>query len=105
MTVVIVGEAEREFAESVAYYEAKEAGLGWRFRTEVVEAVGWIERNAELPRLRAKGYRRRNQPTVSTRRTCESSEPSDAALAESRNVNPHFCRTRSEAALCFATPA
>ncbi len=54
MTVVIVGEAEREFAESVAYYEAKEAGLGWRFRTEVVEAVGWIERNAELPRLRAK---------------------------------------------------
>jgi len=48
MTVVIVGEAEREFAESVAYYEAKEAGLGWRFRTEVVEAVGWIERNARL---------------------------------------------------------
>ena len=25
MTVVIVGEAEREFAESVAYYEAKRA--------------------------------------------------------------------------------
>jgi len=35
MTVVILGEAEREFAESVAYYESKEAGLGWRFRTEV----------------------------------------------------------------------
>ena len=57
--VIILREAEREFAESVAYYEAKEAGLGWRFRKEVVEAVGWIERNAELP-LRAKGYRRRN---------------------------------------------
>jgi hypothetical protein len=57
---VVVGEAEREFVESVAYYEAKEAGLGWRFRTEVAEAVGWIEKNAELPRLRAKGYRRRN---------------------------------------------
>jgi len=28
MTVVILGEAEREFAESVAYYEAKGAGLG-----------------------------------------------------------------------------
>jgi hypothetical protein len=43
MTVVILAEAEREFAESAAYYESKEAGLGWRFRTEVVEAVGWIE--------------------------------------------------------------
>lgn len=40
MTVVILGEAEREFAESVVYYESKETGLGWRFRTEVVEAVG-----------------------------------------------------------------
>ena len=60
MRVVILGEAEREFAESAAYYEAKEAGLGWRFRTEVVEAVGWIERNSKLPRVRAKGYRRRN---------------------------------------------
>ena len=60
MTVVILGEAEREFAESVAYYESKEAGLGWRFRTEVVETVAWIERNPELPRLRPKGYRRRN---------------------------------------------
>lgn len=40
MTVVIVGEAEREFAESVAYYEAKEVGLEWRFRTEVGDAVG-----------------------------------------------------------------
>jgi hypothetical protein len=56
MTVVILAEAEREFAESTAYYESKEAGLGWRFRTEVVEAVGWIERNPELPRLRPKGY-------------------------------------------------
>ena len=60
MRVVILGEAEREFAESVAYYEAKQAGLGWRFRMEVVGAVGWIERNPEVPRLRAKGYRRRN---------------------------------------------
>jgi hypothetical protein len=45
MTVVILGEAEREFAESVGYYESKEAGLGWRFRTEVAEAVGWIEKS------------------------------------------------------------
>ena len=60
MTVIILAEAEREFTESVAYYESKETGLGWRFRKEVVEAVGSIERNPELPRLRPKGYRRRN---------------------------------------------
>jgi plasmid stabilization system protein ParE len=57
MTVDILAEAEREFAESAAYYESKEAGLGWRFRTD---AVGWIETNPELPHLRPKGYRRRN---------------------------------------------
>jgi plasmid stabilization system protein ParE len=60
MRLVILGEAEREFAESIAYYESKEAGLGWRFRTEVVDAVAWIDRNPCLARLRAKRYRRRN---------------------------------------------
>lgn len=61
MRLVILDEAAREFSESVAYYEAKEAGLGWRFRTEVVEAVAWLERNPELPRVRPKGYRRHNR--------------------------------------------
>jgi len=37
MTVVILGEAEREFAESVSYDESKEAGLGSRFRTEAAK--------------------------------------------------------------------
>ena len=60
MKLVILGEAEREFVESVAYYESKEPGLGQRFRNEVVEAVEKIARNPELPRLRAKGYRRYN---------------------------------------------
>ncbi|MGI8431830.1 MAG: hypothetical protein ACR2MW_06005 [Chthoniobacterales bacterium] len=60
MRLVILDEAAREFSESVAYYEAKEAGLGWRFRTEVAEAVAWIERNPELSRARPKGYRRHN---------------------------------------------
>lgn len=60
MTLLILGEAEREFVESIAYYESKETGLGWRFRAEVVEAVDWISRNPALPRLRRKGYRRRN---------------------------------------------
>ena len=40
MTLIILGEAEQEFAESVAYYESKESGLGWRFRNDVAEASG-----------------------------------------------------------------
>ncbi len=53
-------EAEQEFAESIAYYESKEPGLGWRFRNDVREAVDGIFRYPELPRLRPKGYRRVN---------------------------------------------
>lgn len=60
MRLVILDDAECEFAESVAYYEGKEPRLGWHFRNEVVDAVGWIQRNPDLPRLRLKGYRRRN---------------------------------------------
>ena len=60
MKLIILGEAEREFAQSVAYYESKERGLGTRFRNEVVAAVDRIRRSPELPRLRPKGYRRSN---------------------------------------------
>ena len=45
MTVITLGEAEQEFAESVDYYESNEAGLGARFRDEVAEAVQRIENN------------------------------------------------------------
>ena len=57
MKLVTLGEAEREFAESVAYYESKERGLGSRFRDEVTEAVDRIVQHPELPRLRPKDYR------------------------------------------------
>ena len=60
MTLIVLGEAGEEFAESVQYYESKEVGLGARFRDEVVEAVERIVSNPELPRLRPKGYRRVN---------------------------------------------
>ena len=60
MTLIILGEAEQEFAESIAYCESKEPGLGWRFRNEVAEAVKRIFRHPELARLRPKGYRRVN---------------------------------------------
>ena len=60
MTLITLGEAEKEFAESVNYYESKETGLGARFRDEIVEAVDRISRNPELARLRPKRYRRVN---------------------------------------------
>ena len=60
MTLIILGEAEQDFAESIAYYESREPGLGWRFRNEVTEAVKRILRDPELTRLRPKGYRRVN---------------------------------------------
>ena len=49
MTLIVLGEAGEEFAESVQYYESKEVGLGARFRDEVVEAVERIVSNPELP--------------------------------------------------------
>ncbi len=60
MTLITLEEAELEFAESVAYYESRESGLGSRFREEVATVVGWILRFPEAPRLRSKGYRRVN---------------------------------------------
>ena len=50
MTLIVLGEAGEEFAESVQYYESKEVGLGGRFRDEVVGAVERIVSNPELPR-------------------------------------------------------
>ena len=41
MTLITLGEAEREFAESVVYYESKERGLGTRFRDEVRASRGF----------------------------------------------------------------
>jgi len=60
MELITLGEAEREFAESVAYYKSKEERLGSRFRDEIVAAVSRVVQNPELPRLRPKGYRRVN---------------------------------------------
>jgi len=63
MTLIVLGETEQEFAESIAYYESKEPGLGSRFRNEVAEAVDRILRHPELTTLRPKGYRRVNLHT------------------------------------------
>lgn len=60
MLLITLEEAEREFLESVIYYETKEPGLGTRFREEVAAVVEWINRFPAIPRLRRRGYRRVN---------------------------------------------
>ena len=71
--VRILGEAEQDFAESIAYYESKEPGLGWRFRNEVAEVVKRILRHPEFNRLRPEGYRRNASATYSHPRTAARS--------------------------------
>ena len=60
MIQIILEQAEKEFSRSVAYYEAKEPGLGIRFRNEVAAVVDWILEHPEVPQLRRRGYRRVN---------------------------------------------
>jgi len=60
MTLIILEQAEQEFAKSAAYYESKEPGLGMRFRDEVATVVDWILAHPAIPRLRSRGYRRVN---------------------------------------------
>ena len=54
MTLIVLGEAGEEFAESVQYYESKEVGLGARFRDEVVEAVERDEKQSRVTTVKAK---------------------------------------------------
>lgn len=60
MKVEILREADEELNEAIAYYEEIEAGLEIRLKEEVRDAIQWISNNAEIPRLRPKGYRRVN---------------------------------------------
>jgi plasmid stabilization system protein ParE len=45
--VVIEAEAEREFAEAVAFYEEREPGLGQRFAHEVYDAFRKVSKDLE----------------------------------------------------------
>lgn len=60
MTLITLAEAEQDLVESVAYYEARQPGLGKRLRDEVVATVEWIAQHPDVPRLRRKKYRRVN---------------------------------------------
>ena len=60
MIIRFLSQAHAELTDAVAYYESELSGLGYRFWEEVDEHISWIERNHEVPRLRAGGYRRVN---------------------------------------------
>lgn len=62
MTLEFLPEAQAEFYEAVEYYEAKEEGLGDRFRSEVWEVCSAILEHPYLWHERAAGVRRVNCP-------------------------------------------
>jgi toxin ParE1/3/4 len=60
MKLHILHAAEEELSEAIQYYEDITPGLGIRLKNQVKQGIHWIEANCELPRIRAKGYRRVN---------------------------------------------
>lgn len=62
MSLDFLPEASSELYEAAEYYESKEAGLGRRFRNEVLEVCRLIVQQPVLWRERRGGYRRVNCP-------------------------------------------
>lgn len=62
MRVEFTSEARDDLFEAAAYYEAREQGLGVRFRDEVAEVLRTVVTAPLLWRERKGGYRRVNCP-------------------------------------------
>jgi plasmid stabilization system protein ParE len=62
MTLDFLPEASVELSEAAEYYESKQEGLGWKFRSEVLEICRLIVQHPLLWRELAGGYRRVNCP-------------------------------------------
>ncbi len=62
MIVEFLEEATEELIEAALWYEAKEPGLGVRFRDEITHVVHRIAEAPFLWRERSGGYRRVNCP-------------------------------------------
>ena len=62
MILEFLPEAQAELYEGAAYYQAKEEGLGDRFRDEIIEVFSTILHHPLLWREQAAGYRRVNCP-------------------------------------------
>ena len=62
MIIEFLDEAEQELFEAASWYESKEAGLGLRFRDEILHVLNRILDDPLLWRERSGGYRRVNCP-------------------------------------------
>lgn len=62
MEVEFISEAEKDLLEACSYYEAKERGLGVRFRNEIFKILATVASSPYLWRERSSGYRRVNFP-------------------------------------------
>ena len=62
MTLELLPEAAAEFYEASEHYESRQAGLGTRFRDELLEVCRSIVQQPTLWRERSGGYRRVNCP-------------------------------------------
>ena len=62
MTLEFMPEASAELQAAAEEYETKEEGLGWRFRSEVLQVCRLIVQQPVLWRERRGGYRRVNCP-------------------------------------------
>lgn len=62
MILEFLPEASAELYAAAEYYEQKEAGLGWRFRNEVLQVCQLIVQQPVLWRERSGHHRRVNCP-------------------------------------------
>ena len=62
MIVEFLEEAEQDLVDATLWYEAKQPGLGCRFKKEVESVLLGIVANPFLQRERESGYRRINFP-------------------------------------------
>jgi plasmid stabilization system protein ParE len=62
MTLEFLPEASIELHEAATYYEGKQPGLGWRFRSEILDLCRIVVQQPLLWRERPGGYRRVNCP-------------------------------------------
>ena len=62
MTLEFMPEASAELQEAAEEYESRQEGLGWQFRSEVLEVCRLIVQQPVLWRERQGGYRRVNCP-------------------------------------------
>lgn len=96
MTLDFVAEASSELYEAAEYYEARQPGLGARFRSDLAEVCRLIVQNPLLWRERTGGYRRVNCPVFPYPPHWSADPPSAASQPGPKPpTDPRFTRKRN----------